>query len=49
MNNKADIINSISGVTKTYLRISSIKTALTFALVAYTGYQVVKTLKQQLI
>ncbi|MGN1316101.1 MAG: hypothetical protein ACI4VW_03470 [Acutalibacteraceae bacterium] len=41
MNNKQELVRSLSGITKTYLRVSKIKTALTFFLVGYAAVKVI--------
>ncbi len=43
--NKQQTLQNLSNVTKTYLRISRIKTALTVFLLGYTTVKIIKTLK----
>ncbi len=45
--NKQQTLQSLSNVTKTYLRISQLKTVLTVFLVGYTAVKIIKTIKSQ--
>lgn len=47
MNNRKEIVQSLSDVTKTYLRISKIKTALTVFIIGYTVIKAVILLKAE--
>ena len=44
---KQQTLQSLSNVTKTYLRISQLKTILTVFLIGYTAVKVVKAIKSQ--
>ena len=44
--NKQQTLQSLSNVTKTYLRISQLKTILTVFFVGYTAIKVIKTIKR---
>lgn len=43
--NREETLKNLSNVTKAYLRISRIKTALTLFLVGYTSYKIINSLK----
>ncbi len=45
--NKQQTLQNLSNVTKTYLRISQIKTVLTVFLIGYTLTKIIKTIKTQ--
>ena len=45
--NKQQTLQSLSNVTKTYLRISQLKTVLTVFFVGYTAMKIIKTIKSQ--
>ncbi len=44
--NKQQTLQNLSNVTKTYLRISQLKTVLTVFLVGYTLMKIIKTVKE---
>jgi hypothetical protein len=44
--NRQQTLQSLSNVTKTYLRISQLKTILTVFFVGYTAIKVIKTIKR---
>lgn len=44
--NKQQTLQNLSNVTKTYLRISKIKTVLTLFLVGYTLTKIIKTVRE---
>ncbi len=44
--NTAKVLKNVSSIAKAYVRISSVKTALTVALVAYTALKIVQTFKE---
>lgn len=46
MEQNSKTIENITRLAKTYMRISSIKTALTVFLVGYTAYKVIETFKK---
>lgn len=43
--NKELVLQNLSNVTKTYIRITNIKTFLTVFLLGYTAVKIVKTIK----
>ena len=45
--NKQQTLQNLSNVTKTYLRISQLKTVLTVFFVGYTAAKIIKTIKSQ--
>ena len=46
MEQGAKTLESMNNLAKTYMRISSIKTALTVFLVGYTAYKVIETFRK---
>ncbi len=47
--NKQQALQNLSSVTKTYLRISRLKTVLTVFLIGYTAVKVVKAIKTDIL
>ena len=46
MEQSTKTVENITNLAKTYMRISSIKTALTVFLVGYTAYKVIETFRK---